>query len=329
VASAAAAPAGPAGDWPESPDDFQLAYLTRLAESWRKRSERLYFLYADTFPSPLLSRTGLDRAAWCANVGIREQHLVALAHGIAVSDPAARIIVHTGDAFLLRAVDQLHAALSVGSRMVLLGDDAGLTNCRNGASHQSALAPLVLAGLPALRRREPVDGADLALVLDEALEAGGVTYVRLHDGVPRRRVPVPGPGRSTSSYVARRVTHPDVVVAASGYLVGEALAAAEELAERGVAVEVVAVVDPAAAGAAVVGALAAGVPVLTAYDGHPDVLAAPVRAAAADRPGRTRLRALGFERGTSGRVDELLDHLGLGAAHLAAAAAELAARTDR
>lgn len=315
------------GPWPDAPDDFQLAYLGRLADTLAAiDTGTLYFLFADTFPEPLLARTGLARQARCYNVGVREQHLVALAHGIAAADPHARIIGHTGDAFVLRAADQLAASAGAGSRLVLLGDDAGLTNCRNGSSHQSSYQPLLLADLPGVHLLEPADGADFAAVMNHALAASqGVHYVRIHDSALALPVPTSPSERTIDSYVVRDSgpNGPDVLIAASGFLVGEALVAERLLSAEGISATVINVVDPADGGGALADALRGGAPVLTAYDGHPEMLARTVRHLAG-RLGRTsRTANKGFIRGTSGRLVELVSWLELDGDALADAARDL------
>jgi transketolase len=317
-----------ARSWPEHPDDFQLAYLAELARAWDSdRDGRLYFLFADTFPEPLLTRTGLASAAWCGNVGIREQHLIALAHGISRSDPHARVIAHTGDAFLLRALDQLMAAASVGSRFVVIGDDAGITNARNGASHQSSAQPLLLGALPGIGCFEPADGHDFAAVMNHVLTLDdGICYVRVHDGVLARAIEVPPAQRATDWYTVRPWSRrPDILLVASGFMVGQAADAAHRLEAAGVDASVVNVLRPSCAGHAARAAGARGTAILTVYDGDPDVLAGPVRADKAQFGWKAPLGCLGFRRGTSGRLEELLPWAGLDGHGIARSAAALLA----
>ena len=300
--------------WPDHPDSFQLAYLTDLAGRWRERDDgRLYFLFADTFPEPLLERTGLASAAWCGNVGIREQHLVALAHSISQADASAAVIAHTGDPFIPRAMDQLMAAASVGSRFILIGDDAGITNARNGASHQSSAHPLLLGALDGIECFEPADGHDFAAVMSHALALEkGICYVRVHDGVLATPLGVPKGRRSIGWYQVRQPAEkPDILLAASGFMAGQAASAASLLAAKGISASVVSVVQPSLAGQAVTEAGEQGIPVLTVYDGLPGVLGNPVLVAKATFQWSSPVRSLGFRRGTSGRLDELLAWAGL------------------
>lgn len=310
-----------------APDDFQLAYLTALASVWDRQAGRLYFLHADTFPGPLLQRTGLADAADCRNVGIREQHLIALAHGLSVSDPSAVVIVHTGDAFLPRAIDQLNAAAIGGGRCLLLADDAGITNARNGVSHQSALTSRMVSTLPEVTAIEPADGVDFGLAVNDHLGRGaGITYLRLHDALIRHPIGLATTDRSTRWYQIPAPTEdlPDVALLACGFLVGEAIGAIEILAADGIRASVTNIVQPALAGDAARPLIDQGVPIVTVYDGHPDTLADPVRRALATRPTLgAGMAAVGFLRGRSGRLDELLHWAGVDARSIATVASAL------
>ena len=150
-----------AGVWPDHPDGFQLAYFTDLAGMWQERDdERLYFLFADTFPEPLLAAR-----AWHGWL-VRERRHPRAAPSRARTcrepgRPRCTVIAHTGDPFIPRAMDQLMAAASVGSRFILIGDDAGITNARNGVSHQSSAHPLLLNELDGIECFEPADWARL------------------------------------------------------------------------------------------------------------------------------------------------------------------------
>lgn len=295
---------------------------------WRERdAERLYFLFADTFPEPLLDRTGLVSAGWCSNVGIREQHLVALAHAISQADSKATVIAHTGDPFIPRAMDQLMAAASVGSRFILIGDDAGITNSRSGASHQSSAHPLLLSALDGIECFEPADGHDFAAVMTHALSPEtGICYVRVHDGTLAAPLSVPPERRSIGWYQVRQPDgKPDVLLAASGFMTGQAASAADLLALEGISASVVNVVQPSLAGEAVTEAGKQGVPVLTVYDGLPGVLGNPVLTAKATSQWSSPVQSLGFRRGTSGRLDELLAWAQLDKASIARSAAALLA----
>jgi transketolase C-terminal domain/subunit len=106
-------------------------------------------------------------------------------------------------------------------------------------------------------------------------------------------------------------------------MTGQAASAAILLASEGISASVISVVQPALAGQAVAEAGEQGVPVLTVYDGLPGVLGNPVLAAKATSHWSSPVRSLGFRRGTSGRLDELLAWAGLDSGSIARTAVAL------
>lgn len=142
---------------------------------------QMYALTADLIKEPQIPNHGFIDPAVFINVGIREQHMLAMAHGISVTDPNARIIIKARDAFLYRAADQLNAIAQGGSKMVIVTDDAGLSGARNGSSHQSSGQPGALISMPGMDFREPADVRDLYNVLNESFtDYNHPTYVRIH-----------------------------------------------------------------------------------------------------------------------------------------------------
>jgi transketolase C-terminal domain/subunit len=236
------------------------------------------------------------------------------------------VIAHTGDPFIPRAMDQLMSAASVGSRFILIGDDAGITNSRNGASHQSAAHPLLLSALDGIDCFEPADGHDFAAVMNHALSLEtGICYIRIHDGTLAEAIGTPVHERAIDSYPVRQPDgKPDLLLAASGFMVGQAASAARLLASQGIEASVISVVQPSLAGQAVAEAGERGIPILTVYDGMPGVLGNPVLAAKASSRWSSAVRSLGFRRGTSGHLEDLLPWAGLDGDSIARAAALLA-----
>lgn len=299
--------------WSVEPDGYQLQVLTALADIWsRAEHGQLYFFYADTFPTPLLARTGLATAAVCLNVGIREQHLVAMGHGLALADPGATIILHTGDPFLLRAADQLQAAAhEEGVSFLLIGDDAGLSNARNGSTHQSSLQPLFMQSLPGIRCFEPAVGADLLAAFNEAMNHPGISYLRIHDGK------MSGVEEKLLELRSGAAAPADVLLVAAGLMVRPATEAVAVLAAAGIVAHVVDVPDFGSTAPAGL----PDVPAVLIYDGHPDVLG--LWWSKVDPLTSRPLRSLGFRKGISGSIEELLVWAGLDAESIASAAIEL------
>jgi 1-deoxy-D-xylulose-5-phosphate synthase len=117
------------------------------------------------------------------DVGICEQHAVALAAGLARG--GLRPVVGIYSTFLQRAYDQLfHEVALQGLPVVLLVDRAGLVGA-DGPTHHGLYDIAYLRHLPGLVLAAPGDRGELAAMLRLALEARGPWAVRY----PRDRVP--------------------------------------------------------------------------------------------------------------------------------------------
>jgi len=234
-----------------------------------------YLLTADFLRKDMLEAVGFEDFLRFVDVGIREQHLISMAHGLSTVDPNARIIVNYGDAFIYRCADQLNAAAQGGSRMLILSEYAGLSQGQNGETHQSVGQPLCVSGIPGIRVFEPGDVQDLYTILNNSLSSpDGLVYVRIHR---ENLSPLPRCAESDlgwRSYVVREVEVPDAVLVSSGLMIGNTLEAARKMSEEmGIECRVVNVVDHDSVDASFAEAfLEEGKPVYTVYNGHPDVL---------------------------------------------------------
>ena len=155
------------------------------------------------------------------DVGIAEQHAVTAAAGMAMG--GLRPVVAIYSSFLTRALDQVN--LDVGLHqlpVVLCVDRAGITG-PDGPSHHGVLDLALLGRVPGMTVFAPSSGAELEVMLVEALAANGPCALRWPSGTAQE---VPA-GHVGSGRRARRLrTGRDVCIAAVGPLV----AAAEEAA---------------------------------------------------------------------------------------------------
>src|SRR5665213_2975783 len=258
-------------------DDALEAYLRNLVTAFRSApGERLYVMTADWIPSALVRSCGLDEPhVRFIDVGIREQHLLASAHGIASTDPRARVLVIIGDGFVLRAADQVHAIAQAGSQLVVIGTDAGICEARNGSTHMSTGQPGALTAMPGMEFLEPADTQELHDCIDWALfEAKGPVYVRLHSA---EAAALPPALRNMSAYVAfEPVSSPRVVLVGSGLIVAELIVLARDLDLRGTGARVVNVVAQKRLTSAFAEFVVEGAPLFIAYNGNADVLASAV-----------------------------------------------------
>ena len=154
------------------------------------------------------------------------------------------------DPFVCRGLDALIYALYNDARFVVVGTPAGITLAPEGGAHQSSITPSIGLELPGLTYAEPGYARALDWLLCDGLQRladpdGGSLYLRLStrqlDQSPfetaTERI---GAGRIRRDVLAggyRLVEPPgaaDVVIAACGPVVNEAVAAAGLLAREGV-----------------------------------------------------------------------------------------------
>jgi pyruvate dehydrogenase E1 component len=255
------------------------------------------------------------------------------------------------DPFVNRALEPWSFGIYAGGQSILVGTPSGVTLAPEGGAHQSVITPSVGLEQPRCVAWEPAFGQDLEWTLLHALgrlgRPGGTSaYFRLSTrpidqalaAVPQepdarelRRAHVLSGG-----YLLRAApSAPDVALVAMGAVVPEAIAAAEELARRGIAADVVCLTSADL----VFGALRArrgrrdgddgildilfpssrAAPIVTVLDGHPHALSflAGVHA--------MPIASLGVDDfGQSGDVADLYRHFGIDAEAIVDAAVSLA-----
>ncbi|WP_053207929.1 transketolase-like TK C-terminal-containing protein [Jiangella muralis] len=241
------------------------------------------------------------------------------------------------DPFVARALEPWSFGIYAGGQSILVGTPSGVTLAPEGGAHQSIITPSIGLEQPGCVSYEPAFAIDLEWTLLAALARlgrpdGSSAYLRLSTrpvdqtlaAVPadpaardrRRRQVVAG------GYPLCRTTRPDVTIAAMGAVVPEALAAADRLAESGVAADVVCVTSPDLLFRAVQARggrddapswildqlLPAGraAPLVTVLDGHPHTLAF---LATVHRVRHVALGVAGF--GQSGSLEDVYRHHGI------------------
>lgn len=314
---------------PNHPDACQGNYfkqLNRRIQDGEFGETQFYFLTADVTTKGAVQDLDLESAFHFYNVGIREQHMVALAHGLSVTDPNARILINSFDAFNYRSSDQLNAALQGKGRFIILGDVSGLTNAQNGKTHQTTGLPSALLAMHGLTFLEPWDAQDTYHCLNWALgESDGIVYIRVHSSAVSQS-PMRDCDRTLSYYTVHDVKgRPDLVMVGSGLTVGTLLEAAKRLKEEGIQVRVINVINPNSLDAGFVRQLGNGTPLLTAYNGEAKVLRQAVADSILTSGGVTPCASLGlgFSVGNTGTYEELVSWAGLDAAHMYIAARSL------
>ena len=167
------------------------------------------------------------------DVGIAEEHAVALAGGMAAQGLVPVFAVYS--TFLQRSYDMLIHDLALMNLHAVLGvDRAGIVG-KDGQTHQGAFDVAYLSTVPGMTVYAPASFAELRSMLRRAvLEDSGPVAVRY----PRGGEGAYTEDNSRESAVCLRAGT-DVTLVSYGICVNDALAAAEELAKNNISAEVI------------------------------------------------------------------------------------------
>lgn len=184
------------------------------------------------------SGTGLDQFARTYpgrffDVGIAEGHAVAMAAGMAKQRAIPVAAIYS--TFLQRAYDMLIHDVAIQGLHVVLGvDRAGLSG-EDGETHHGVFDVAYLSSVPGMKIYCPSNFAELRAMLRYAVEKArgpvAVRYPRGGEGAFKTLCGIEG------ASVLRPGT--DVTIAAYGWMINEALAAATLLEEKGKSAQVV------------------------------------------------------------------------------------------
>lgn len=170
------------------------------------------------------------------NCGIAEQDLMAEAAGIALSGHV--VCASTFAMFAAgRAYEIIRNSIGyTGANVKICATHAGITVGEDGASHQTFEDIALMREIPGMTVVSPADAVSAKKLLNEVVDVEGPAYVRLG----RSAVPVLYSEETAFEVGKANVLREgsDVTVIATGIMVADALAAAEELAAKGVSVRV-------------------------------------------------------------------------------------------
>ena len=258
------------------------------------------------------------------NVGIAEQNMVAVAAGLAVSGKVA----FTGSFAVFatgRAYDQVRNTVCYSNLNVKLAPThSGITVGPDGGSHQMLEDIALMRVLPGMRVLVPADYTAAKAAIRVAAETPGPFYIRLgrtsfadiYDEKFEFEI-----GRA---YVLREGT--DVTLAACGIEVAEALEAADRLAGEGISAEVidVATIKPIDVDTLTASVSKTGRIVTCEEHSVLGGMGSAISEVLSETcPVPTRRVGVADVFGTSGEPRELMEHFGLSASHIVAAAKEL------
>ncbi|NJO18496.1 MAG: hypothetical protein HC877_23025 [Thioploca sp.] len=292
--------------------DTLIDYVNKLHSIMEEQDARLYILTADLIGKDQVRELGIKDPTTYVDVGIREQHMIGLAHGISQTDPNARILINAGDAFLYRSLDQLNACAQSRSPMVIVGDDGGLSGAKNGSTHQSSGQPGALLTMPGIRVLEPADSGDLINCLNLAFTEYDVpTYIRLHT-LPTANFRNINRGFDYYLVFDSDCSH-EITIVGSGMTTKACVEAARILEEKGIGSRVINVVNKKGLDDGFNQLVVGDKPCLCVYNGNSFILTSAV----ADSILKSRrrnvpsiLKGHGFEMGRSGSLEDLVRHFG-------------------
>ena len=261
------------------------------------------------------------------DVGIAEQNLMSLAAGIATTGRKA--FVSSFAMFAAgRAWEQVRNSIGYPRLNVkVCASHAGLSVGEDGATHQCCEDIALMRAIPGLTVVVPADDVEARAATRAAYEHEGPMYLRL----ARLATPVINDPESYEFELGKGIVlreGTDVTIVACGLMVGEALAAADELAARGVSAEVINIhtVKPIDADLLLESSAKTG-HVVTAEE-HSVIggLGDAVLAALAESPVPTRKLGVDDVFGESGPALDLLHRYHLDAAGIVSAVDALLAR---
>ncbi len=216
--------------------NMRKAYGQALLELGRT-NPRIVALEADLGKSTMSNMFGNEFPERYFQMGIAEANMMSAAAGLALTGHIA--YASTFAVFASgRPYDQIRSSIAIPRLDVkICGSSAGLSDFGDGKTHQSIDDIAIMRVLPNMKVFSPADAIETDKIVRAMADIPGPCYIRLNrNDVPEVTDPDAPfePGRAVTLKDGR-----DLVVFATGYMVHQALAAAQALEAEGVSVKVV------------------------------------------------------------------------------------------
>lgn len=207
--------------------------LIKLGEKY----ENLVVMDADLSGSTKSAAFGKEYPERFFNMGIAEQNLYGTAAGLAIS---GKIVCASTFAMFAtgRAFEIIRNSIGyTRANVKICASHAGITTGEDGASHQTFEDIALMRTIPGMTVVNPADGVSAMKLIEQAVAFKGPCYVRLG----RAAVPlIYAESVDIKLGKANRLREgKDVAIIATGIMVNEALAAAQELSEEGIEATVI------------------------------------------------------------------------------------------
>ena len=301
--------------------DCRDAYV-RAVEAWAETDQRIVAVVNDSVGS---SKLGTFRDRFpdrLINVGIAEQNMVGVGAGLA---NGGKIPFVSGASCFLsaRAMEQIKADCAYSfANVKLCGISSGVAYGELGATHHSIEDIAWLRAIDRLSVIVPSDPWETGEAIKAAAAHDGPVYVRIS------RMPVPQLERRSAAFAIGKGETlrdgGDLAIIANGTLVHRALAAADVLAEDGIAARVINMASIAPLDTDLIAEAAKTGAIVTAEEGlaRGGLGGAVAEWCAENAP--VRMRLLGFPGFLpTGSAAWLMDRFGLSADGIAAAARDM------
>lgn len=294
-------------------EEGQASFFSELQQRILKNiiKPSFYIITPDLLRKDIVLKEWMEKYSNFIDTWIREQHAIAMAHGISIENPESRIYVCYGDAFLYRAMDQMNAAAQGKSNILISWENAGIFQWQNGKTHQSIGQSGALLYMPDMNIYEPSDVIDLYNIYSKVLsENKGISYVRLHRGSVKLERNNIDKESTDAYYVHKPDIPPKLIIIASGFMIENAVEAAKRIETTyWVPVAVINVVNQKSLAKSLPTLLENNAPILTLYNGNPDILKNSLSGAILENFDIIKPKSItwhGFMEGTSWSVNDLI-----------------------
>ncbi len=303
--------------------DCRDAFNEKLREL-ASEDRRIVAVVNDSVGSSKLNEFGKMYPIRLVNVGIAEQNMVGVGAGLA--NGGLIPFVCGASPFLTgRALEQIKADLAYSNQNVkLCGMSSGMAYGELGPTHHSIEDLAWLRAIANMTVIVPADSVETAQAIEVAAHTYGPMFIRLS------RMPVPNVHPEDYRFVigkaARLRDGDDVTLIANGVLVSRALEAADMLAAQGVQARVLnmATVRPLDREAVLAAAAETGrIVTVEEHTVHGGLGSAVAEVVVEAEPVPMRMLGVPGVFAPTGSEEWLLDHFGLSAQGISAAALEL------
>jgi transketolase len=289
-----------------------------------EKDANIVVLDADLAKSTQTERFKLKWPERFIDCGVAEQNLIAVSAGLAVT---GKIVFASTFAMFAtgRAYDQVRNTVAYSKLNVkICATHGGITVGEDGSSHQALEDITLMRAIPGMKVVVPADYYETREAVKALAYLEGPAYIRLG----RPKVPIIFDDDYLFEFDKAPVMREgsDLTILACGFMLYQALSAAEELAQAGVEAEVLNLhtVKPLDREGILASVSKTGRVVTCEEHGvFGGVGGAIAELLGEEMPVPMRMIGIRDSFGTSGRVDELVEHFGLDSRHIAQTALSL------